>query len=350
MIEIKEKKILLEKTGNGFENDGVFNPAVIQDNGKIIIYYRAVRTGNYSSIGYCELESPMVVKCRNERPLIFPEHDYESQGIEDPRITKVEDTYYLTYCAYDNTNALGALAISKDLHHFEKKGIITPRFTYREYKHLIECCTNLRDKYLFHYKIFKEHGLGPEVAHKLMVWDKNVMLFPKKIDDKFAMLHRIHPGIQLVLFDHWEDLTIEFWEDYFINLESHIVMDPMLRHESSHIGGGAPPIETEDGWLLIYHASESTPEGLTYHACAALLDLGNPLIEISRLHEPLISPTEDWEKSGVVNNIIFPTGTVVQNDDLYIYYGAADERVGVARVSKSELMSELKKQSKRMIK
>lgn len=127
-----------------------------------------------------------------------------------------------------------------------------------------------------------------------------------------------------------------------MNLEKHIVMDPKLDYESSHIGGGCPPIETKDGWLLIYHAAESTPKGFTYHASAALLDRDNPLKEISRLPEPLISPTEKWEKEGIVNNIIFPTGAIVKNDDLFIYYGAADERVAVARISFNELMRELK--------
>lgn len=343
MIKANSKVKLLSNTSFGFENEGVFNPAIYKepDSDTVHIYYRAVRVGNYSSIGYSRLDGPATVAERSETPLLFPEHSYESQGIEDPRITKIDDTYYLTYSAYDNVDVLGAYATSKDLKTFKKHGTITPRFTYREYKHLIECSPGLIDKYLFHYKIFKEHGLGPEVAEKLHVWDKNLMFFPKKINGKFALLHRIHPGIQIVYFENFEEITLEFWKQYFMNLKEHIIMDPDFAHESSHIGGGAPPIETKDGWLLIYHSAESTPHGLMYHASAALLDLENPKNVIGRLPYPIISPELPWETTGIVNNVIFPTGTALFGNDLYIYYGAADQHVGVASVKLDELLNEL---------
>jgi beta-1,2-mannobiose phosphorylase / 1,2-beta-oligomannan phosphorylase len=349
MITVSNKTKLLTKTKRGFENEGAFNPAVFKepDSDTVHIFYRAVREGNYSSIGYCKLDGPTTIVERDDKPLIFPERKYESQGVEDPRITKINDTFYLTYSAYDNVNVLGAYATSKDLKKFSKQGAITPRFTYREYKHFIECCNGLTDKYLFHYKIFKEHGLGPEVASKLLVWDKNLMFFPKKIDGKFALLHRIHPGIQIVYFQNFDELTREFWENYFMTLHTHIVMNPELHHESSHIGGGCPPIETEHGWLLIYHTGEATPHGFVYHASAALLDLKDPKRELSRLTYPLISPELPWEKVGVVNNIIFPSGTALFGNDLYIYYGAADESVGVASVKLDELVSELIKLKKK---
>lgn len=349
MINVTNKTRLITKTKHGFENEGAFNPAVYKepDSDIVHLFYRAVRTGNYSSIGYCKLNGPITVQERHDKPLIFPERPYESQGVEDPRITKIKDTYYLTYSAYDNTNVRGAYATSKNLIEFHKQGIITPKFTYREYKHFIECSNGLSDKYLFHYKLFKEHGLGPEVASKLLVWDKNLMFFPRKINGKFALLHRIHPGIQLVMFNSFEELNLDFWEHYFIKLCDHIVMDPELPHESNHIGGGCPPIETEEGWLFIYHAVEATAKGNVYHASAALLDLENPVIEIARLPYPLISPELPWEKEGYVNNVIFPTGTALFDNDLYIYYGAADESVGVAQVKLDGLINELIKSKKK---
>ncbi len=344
MQYIKKEGILLKKTQNGFENEAVFNPAAIRAGGFVHLFYRAVRAGNYSSIGYCKLKGPTEVLERSTKPLLFPEKKYESQGIEDPRITKIEDLYYLTYSAYDRVNVLGAYATSTNLKNFKKHGLITPRFTYREYKHFVECCTGLSDKYLYHYRIFKEHGLGVELSRKLYVWDKNLMFFPKKINGKFALLHRIHPGIQLVLFEKFQDLTRDFWEAYMMNLERHIVLDPKLPYESSHIGGGCPPIETPEGWLLIYHAAESTPKGFVYHASAALLDLEDPRMELARLKVPLLSPTYEWEKRGVVKNIIFPSGAVVFGDTLYIYYGAADTRVATASVKLNALLNDLKAQ------
>ncbi len=342
-LKIERHGVVLDKTDLGFENAGALNPACLRVGDNVHMFYRAVRHGNYSTVGHCLFNGPLEVAERAEKPLLIPEHAYESQGMEDPRIVKIEDTYYLTYTGYDRTNALGAYATSKDLVTFTKHGVITPQFTYRDFKKLIDCCPDLNPKYLFHYKMLKEHGLGEEIADKLLAWDKNLMFFPKKINGKFALLHRIHPGIQIVFFDDPAEVDRKFWEHYLTDLRSHIVMDPSLLHESSHIGGGAPPIETEDGWLLIYHSAEDTPHGFVYHACAALLDLKDPSKLIARLDHPLISPQEPYEKTGYVKNIVFPSGAVVFDDDLYIYYGAADERVAVASVKLPALLAQLKK-------
>src|SRR5689334_20724554 len=115
MIKVKKEGILLKKTNLDFENEGVLNPAVIADENGIHLFYRAVEKGNYSSVGYCKLSGPLMIEERLTRPLLRREHGYECHGVEDPRITKIEDLYYLTYTAYDGVNALGALATSKDL-------------------------------------------------------------------------------------------------------------------------------------------------------------------------------------------------------------------------------------------
>lgn len=124
MVEVKKRGVLLEKTALSFENERVLNPAVISDDGTFHLFYRAVSKGNYSSIGYCKLNGPFEIGERTDTPIIFPQLDYESHGVEDPRIVKIEDMYYLSYTAYDGVNALGALAVSKDLLHGEKMGII----------------------------------------------------------------------------------------------------------------------------------------------------------------------------------------------------------------------------------
>jgi predicted GH43/DUF377 family glycosyl hydrolase len=341
-LMVQRHGVVIDKTELGFENAGALNPACIRVGDEVHVFYRAVRHGNYSTVGHCILKGPLEVTMRSGKPLLIPEHGYESQGIEDPRIVRIDETFYLTYTAYDRMNAMGAYATSEDLKTFTKHPVITPQFTYREYKKLIDCCPGLNQKYLFHYKMLKEHGIGAGKAEKLLVWDKNLMFFPRKINGKFALLHRVHPGIQLVLFNDVAELDRGFWEQYLMDLSAHIVMDPLLPHESSHIGGGAPPIETSAGWLIIYHAAEDTPHGFVYHACAALLDLHDPRKVIGRLKKPLISPQEPYEKTGYVKNIVFPSGTAVFDDDLYIYYGAADERVAVASVKLSALLFHLK--------
>jgi beta-1,2-mannobiose phosphorylase / 1,2-beta-oligomannan phosphorylase len=118
-------------------------------------------------------------------------------------------------------------------------------------------------------------------------------------------------------------------------------MDPHYKHESSYIGGGCPPIETEHGWLLIYHGVEENSRGRIYSACAALLDLNDPSIELARLPYALFSPEYDWELNGEVNNVVFPTGTALFGNTLFIYYGAADSHIACASLSLSALLAEL---------
>src|SRR5580698_2732956 len=127
MIEVKKEGVILRKTDLDFENESVLNPAIIKEGDVIHLFYRAVHIRNYSSIGYCKLDSPLNVIVRLDKPLLDPQFDYESHGMEDPRMVKIDGLYYLTYVAFDSVNALGALATSTDLINFEKKGIIVPK-------------------------------------------------------------------------------------------------------------------------------------------------------------------------------------------------------------------------------
>ena len=339
MVVVKKEGILLAKTTLGFENEGVLNPAVINEEGHVHVFYRAVSKGNYSSIGYCKLKGPITMEERYDVPVLFPQFDYESHGVEDPRISKIDDLFYLTYTAYDGVNALGALATSKDLRHFDKLGIIVPQISYDEFSRLSECRCPIHTKYLR----YNEQGRGglEKMGKKILIWDKDVIFFPRKINGKLYFLHRIKPDIQIVSVNNLEELNTAFWENYFLNFLDHIVLAPKYAHEVSYIGGGCPPIETEQGWLLIYHAVHDTIEGYVYSACAALLDLQNPQKEITRLPYPLFTPELDWELKGDVNNVCFPTGTALFDDMLYIYYGAADEQIAYASVSISALLKEL---------
>ncbi|MFL1895329.1 pesticidal protein Cry7Aa [Aquimarina sp. 2-A2] len=334
--------ILLRKTKNSFENEGVFNPAVIQEGPVVHMFYRAVREGNFSTLGYCKLDGPLTVTERSEIPVFSPQESYEFKGTEDPRIVKISDTYYLTYSAFDGINVFGAYATSKNLKQFKRQGIITPKFTFEEYSELIKHnFEKISNKHLLFYDLFVRYRLAEMMKGKIYVWDKNLMFFPRKINGKFAVLHRLFPSIQLVTFNDSKELTPEFWKEYITNLRQHIVLLPRYHYECSHIGGGCPPIETDSGWLLIYHAAEMTPTGLIYQASAALLDKNDPTKLLARLKEPLFSPTEPWEKKGVVDNVVFPTGTALFDDDLYIYYGAADQYVAVASVSLQKLLEQL---------
>jgi predicted GH43/DUF377 family glycosyl hydrolase len=338
MIQVKKEGILISKSEIEFENDGVLNPAVIRQGDNVHIFYRAVQVGNRSSIGYCKLDGPLSVSERWIKPILFPELDFESQGVEDARIVKIDRLYYMTYTGYDGTNARGALATSKDLKHFVKRGVIVPPITYSKFVNLVESAGKVNENYYRNHKFYYQEA-DPE--KKMMLWDKNVIFFPRRINGNLVFLHRIRPGIQLVSVKKLDKLTKPFWRNYFHNLDEHIVMDPIYPHESSYIGGGCPPIETKHGWLLIYHGVTESEKGLVYSACAALLDLKNPLIEIARLPYALFSPELDYELRGEVNNVVFPTGTALFGNTLYIYYGAADSQIACASVNILDLVNEL---------
>jgi beta-1,2-mannobiose phosphorylase / 1,2-beta-oligomannan phosphorylase len=338
MIEVKKEGVLLSKTDLEFENEGVLNPAVIRVGDSVHVFYRAVRKGNHSSIGYCRLDGPLTVAERWDKPFMLPEFDYESHGVEDARIVKIDGLYYMTYTGYDGTNARGALAISKDLKHFEKQGIIVPPITYAEFVFLAESAGKVNKNYYRNHKFYYQEA-DPE--RKIMLWDKNVVFFPRKINNKLVFFHRIRPGIQVVSVNSVKELTKEFWDNYFFSLQDHIVMDPVHAHELSYIGSGCPPIETEHGWLLIYHGVKETQHGVIYSACAALLDLNDPAKEIARLPYALFSPEFEWELLGEVNNVVFPSGSAIFGNTLFIYYGAADTQIACASVNLPALLTEL---------
>jgi len=336
MIIVKNEGVILEKTNLKFENKAVLNPACIQVKDITHMFYRAINHQDISSIGYCQLKNNKIIK-RFKKPILFPEYDYEKKGVEDPRITFLEGTYYLLYTAHDGKNALIAYATSRDLVHFTKQGLISPKISYDEAEDIFRE-SKVRERYLMFETFYKE-----KEGKDILLFEKDASLFPKKINHKFALFHRILPGIQIIYFDNFPELTENCWRDYFKNLGDFIVLDPLFWFENRNIGGGCPPIETKDGWLIIYHAVEDTPIGKIYHATAALLDLKNPLKVLGRLKEPLFSPKAPWEKSGVTNNVVFPTGAVVKNKRLYIYYGAADKLIAAKSVDLAELLIELKK-------
>jgi len=338
MLRVKKEGAILDITDRDFENESVLNPAVIKVGDTVHMFYRAVRKGNHSTIGYCKLDGPMTVSHRDNVPLISLEFEYESRGVEDARIVNIDGLYYLTMTSYDGTNALGSLLTSTNLKDFERHGIIVPQITYDEFHRLAESNIKVNKKYKrFHI----QNNTDERNKTPILLSDKNVMFFPRKIDGKFYFLHRIRPDIQIACVEDIKDLGKDFWDDYLMHFDKHILMTPKYDHEISYIGGGCPPIETKDGWLLIYHGVHDSLHGYVYSACAALLDLNDPTKEIARLPYPLFKPEFEWELKGEVNNVVFPTGTALFGDQLYIYYGAADTRIAVASVSISELTEEL---------
>jgi predicted GH43/DUF377 family glycosyl hydrolase len=336
MLNIKNEGIILEETNLSFEAKGVLNPACIKVGKTTHMFYRAISKDDISSIGYCQLINNKVVR-RLDKPILFPEYNYEKKGVEDPRIVFIEDKYYMTYTAYDGENAMIAYATSSDLVNFKKGGLISPKITYEKADKIFKRI-DIGSKYDYFEKIY-ERNFGKDV----LLWDKDASLFPRKIGSKYALLHRILPSIQISFFDDFSELDYNYWKEYLENINDYVVIDPESSFENEYVGTGCPPIETLDGWLLIYHSVERVNNNLRYHSSAALLDINNPIIILNRLKGPLFSPAEDWERIGNVNNVVFPTGAVIDKNRLYIYYGAANKLIALKSIELGELLEELKK-------
>lgn len=337
-VIVQKLGIVLQPTKNKFESRAVLNPGIYQSGKSVHMFYRAISDRGVSSIGYAKLNGPTEVTERKDKPLIAPQYKYEKRGVEDPRITKIGRTFYMTYVAHDGRHAVTAYADSTDLKHFKKHGIITPEIKYDQAaKYFRE--GKLKDRY-FMFESYYEEQAGEDVY----IWEKDAFLFPKKFGGNFAMIHRVLPDIQLIYFKNFDEIKSEtFWGEYLRKLSKYVILENRYWFESRNIGGGAVPLETEDGWLLIFHTVEEVNKDKVYHASAALLDLKNPLKVIGRLDYPLFSPTEDFEKGGFPYNVVFPTGTAIFSDYLYIYYGAADKNIAVCKVKLKELLGELKR-------
>jgi predicted GH43/DUF377 family glycosyl hydrolase len=234
------------------------------------------------------------------KKVIYPTLPEEAMGCEDPRIVEFENEIYIFYTAFDGVKARVAIARTDDFIKYEKLGVIN------------------------HYS-----------------WDKDAFIFPERIQGKIAYLHRVEPGIQLDYFNSFDQLLSNTnWENYEDKVASSTIIHREHLWENQKIGGSVPPIKTEKGWLLLYHAVD---DAFVYRGSVALLDLKNPAKVIARIPYPLLEPEEDYEKYGDVNNVVFPEGAYIFGKELFIYYGVADKYIALAKIGLKELLDELDK-------
>ncbi len=332
-MEIK-KTLLLETTKNKWESKSVCNPTAIKYKNEIHLLYRGVDENSISSIGHAIIKNGKVK--RFSQPVLFPEEDYEIKGVEDPRVTKIGNTFYLLYTAFDGENARIAYAVSNNLTKWEKKGVISPNIKVNE---AIKMVRERRYR-----KAWKRQKKSYPDS---FLWDKDGVLFPEKINGRFTMLHRFKPEIQIVTFKDFSELKKRrFWVDYIKNIHKHTIMKRKFKWESGFIGPGAVPIKIKNEWLLIYHAtkrlyyllSRKDRADYIYTAGAVLL---NSKRELKRLSYPLFKPELDWEKEGSVNDVVFPEGAILDGKNLKIFYGCSDRRIGMAELNIDELLKEI---------
>ncbi|ASZ12424.1 glycoside hydrolase family 130 protein [Chitinophaga pendula] len=224
--------------------------------------------------------------------VIFPYSEAESRGIEDARFVKYSDengdiTYYATYTAFDGITIQPKLLQTKDFYNF---------------------------------KVLPLYGEGAQ--------NKNLALFPRKIDGKYVMISRIDGINNYIMYSD----KINIWED------PQILQTPKYPWEFVQIGNCGSPIETAEGWLLITHGVGPMR---TYCLGASLFDLDNPQVEIGRLREPLLIPNKD-EREGYVPNVLYSCGSMIHNEELIIPYGLSDYASSFATVSLEKLLKRIK--------
>jgi predicted GH43/DUF377 family glycosyl hydrolase len=216
-----------------------------------------------------------------DKPFIYPIDESEKYGCEDARVTFINGKYYINFTVVSEDSWSTALGVTEDFTTIERKGII------------------------FH----------PE--------NKDVAIFPEKVNGKYIALHRPNnSGFGKASIWYSESPDILHWGNH-----KCIARPRNMKWESMKIGGGAPPIKTTDGWLTIYHGKG---DNSLYSLFCLLLDLNEPYKVIRRAETPLLTPTEPFEIEGFFGNVVFTNGMVEKDGNIYIYYGAADESVGLA--------------------
>lgn len=282
---IVENPILRPNPINNWESLNVFNCAVVYENDLFHMAYRAQGNDHVSSIGYA-VSSDGIHFNRLQQPVLFPHDEWDTWGVEDPRITYLADEgrYIMAYTAYS------------------PKGI-TPFFT--ESRNLIT------------WKRISPLVVGEE--------NKDHVLFSRKIRERYVTFHRRVPSIGLAFSEDLHD-----WQDF-----QSIIAPRPGNWDCKRVGAGGPPIETEQGWLCIYHGYD---EDNVYRLGSFLLDLEDPTRVIARSNSFLIEPEEPWELEGDVPNVVFSTANPVVGGTVYVYYGGADRVIGLATCSLSELM------------
>lgn len=308
--------ILTPNKDNWWESKAVFNCSVSFDGQNVHMLYRAI--GEYdhyiSRIGYASSSDGLQFD-RRHNIAINPTEDYEKNGMEDPRITQIDGKIFVTYVVLseyvkNHPKIFSALAVTKNYDEFDKVGIITKDFD------------NNKDVIFFPDK-FKVNSDFPNNSSFL------ILHRPTSLSNPDYQLSR--PSIWLSISDSESTLT-----------NSILLLKPEQDWENLKIGAGPSPIKTKKGWLLIYHGVSTDK---IYRAGAALLDLDDPRKVIARTKQPILEPVEDYEKIGDVNNVVFPTGTVVIDKKLLLYYGGADRVCCVASASIDELVEHILKDS-----
>jgi predicted GH43/DUF377 family glycosyl hydrolase len=326
--------ILHPNPDNAWENLVVCNPAAWYENGRFYLLYRAAGDDeeHLIHIGLAVSEDGYNFTRVQNTPVLSPTNNsFDAGSVEDPRIVKFGEEYYMTYAfrpyppgqywklSYDEVNAprhddfapkclrenIGntALAVSRDMIHFKKVGRLT------------ESCLD----------------------------DRDVILFPEKINGKFYMLHRPKNYVGVEYGTDHPAIWIKSSEDMMTWTVPSTMLLKGEQWWEKKVGGNTPPLRTKEGWLMLYHGVD---ENFTYRVGACLLDINDPTIIRYRTKDYIMEPETSYEKDGLYKwGVVFPTGNVIVDNTLYVYYGASDQWCCVATANVDKLVEFIKENS-----
>jgi beta-1,2-mannobiose phosphorylase / 1,2-beta-oligomannan phosphorylase len=303
-----DNPIISPNPQNSWEDLATFNAGVLNEGGRVHIVYRAMSKDNTSVFGYASTADGTRITERLPNPIYTPRKEFEAKlvpggnsGCEDPRLTRIDDDVYMCYTAY-NGRSVPRVALT----HIKLADFLNKQWNWSE----------------------------PVLISPPDMDDKDAAIFPKKIKGKYAILHRLGDSI-------WIDFVDDLNFDGNRWIYGQVLMTPTaMPRVHKKIGIAGPPIETPYGWLLLCHGV--TVKGAVYDIKAALLGLNDPLSVIGRTYTTIMEPETDYEKNGIVNNVVFSCGAAVIQNTLYFYYGGADKVTGVATIEMNELLEKLK--------
>lgn len=320
--KLEHNPILKPIIDHFWESKAVFNPAAIQDEDKVYIVYRAIGHDDVSTLGLAISHDGLTISDRLKEPIYIPTEPFETGthtpyektgrytsgggcygGCEDPRITKLDDTFYMTYVAYNGRHE--------------------PRVA----------LTSISEE------DFRNHSWDkwekPVLISKPGEVNKNACIFPEKINGKYGIFHRVFPNILIDFVD-----SLDFDGNTFLKGE-HRIEPREHTWDSRKVGAGPPPIRIKDGWLLIYQAVDDRYDK-EYKIGAMILDDQDPTNVLYRPNRPILEPIEWYENHGFKSGVVYPCGAAVKDEDLYVYYGGADMYTCVARANLNTFVDEVK--------
>lgn len=278
-----------------YQCNAVFNGTPVKFDSEYLLLLRVEGQQGYSFLCLARSKDGFHFHV-DDKPCMLPSEEgpfkiWEENGVEDPRLTVIDGWYYIMYTAVSRYGHRIALARTNDFKNFERIALVS----------------------------------GPG--------NKDGVLFPEKINGLYARLDRpIGNNIGSIWISYSPDL---------INWGcSKLVIPPRPRYwDSFRIGASVPPIQTEHGWLEIYHGLKMTTTGPIYRVGTVMLDLDNPAKVIGRCLSPVLSPREEYERIGDIGNVVFASGAIVEVDgEVKVYYGAADTSICVATTHINELV------------